>query len=639
MWNRKHFRASAKLPVLFVIIAAIPLVALGWLGWRLLEQDRALENQRQRETLENAASLLAHELDRGLSAWEDILPSVAQGRSAMLPPDVVALMLDATGVRYRQGVRLPYYPIVPRSLEPAASIFAAVEAQEFRDGNTAAAAEAYRHLASSQDKRVRAGALMRLARCLRKQQRTQDALAVYDELAAMQDTPVAGAPSELVARRERIALFKMSGDQDAANRETTVLSSLLWNGQYTLDRASFDFYSESVPSDGPGGVALELAEAIEEFWPAWQQEPTGRASAGPSERPMAAVWHSTPRGTAAIVGSVDSLMAASNAISRDLQTHVVLENSTGDIVWGALPSGAAQVTKTSRETGLPWTVRVASTDVAGGGQAALSRRNLLAAGFALMALVIAAASYFVFRAVNRELGVARLQSDFVATVSHEFRTPLTAMCHLTELLEEGGTPADRLPHYYGALAKETRRLRAMVESLLDFGRMEAGRQPYQMEEASAAELTRQVVAEFKEHISAGGQRIEMHAAPSNGSNGYRIRADREAIALALRNLLDNAIKYSPESAVVHVAVESNGELTSISVADQGAGIPEAEQRDIFRKFVRGSAAKALNIKGTGIGLAIADHIVKGHGGRLELESEPGRGSRFTIVLPAQTSHT
>ena len=179
----------------------------------------------------------------------------------------------------------------------------------------------------------------------------------------------------------------------------------------------------------------------------------------------------------------------------------------------------------------------------------------------------------------------------------------------------------------------------MVESLLDFGRMEAGRRTYQMEETSAAELTSQVVAEFREHIPPAGQRIELLApAPGNGSNGFSIRADREAIALALRNLLDNAVKYSPETSTVRVSVESDGVLTSISVADQGAGIPAAEQRDIFRKFVRGTAARALNVKGTGIGLAIADHIVKAHGGRLEVVSMPGHGSRFTIVLPAQASH-
>jgi len=640
MLNRKHYGASVKLPALFVIIMGIPLLAFGWLGWRLLEQDRALENQRQRERLENAAGLLARELDRGLAAWEELLPAVAQGTPVALPADALALVFDAGGVRQDRGFRLPYYPLVPSSPETFGSIFAAAEAQEFRDGDLAAAAEAYRHLASTKDLRVRAAALMRLARCLRKQQRIQDALAAYGELAAMRDTPVAGSPSELVARRERIALFKMTGDQDAGAREGAALAAALSDGRYRLDRATFDFYRESAPVDPPDSSALEFARAVEEFWPVWQQQPAGRASAGADGRALASVWHRTPSGTAAIVGRVETLMAASGAIVRDFQVRMALEDQSGRAAWGVVPVGGLRVAKTFRETGLPWTMQVASAEDAGAAAASLSRRNLLTAGFTLMVLVIAAASYFVFRAVNRELSVARLQSDFVATVSHEFRTPLTAMCHLTEMLEEGGAAADRLPQYYHALGKETRRLHAMVESLLDFGRMEAGRRPYQMKDTSATELAEQVVAEFRERVSGGAQRIELQVpAPGNGSNGFSIRADREAIALALRNLLDNAVKYSPESSTVRVSVECSGELTSISVADQGAGIPPAEQRDIFRKFVRGTAARALNVKGTGIGLAIADHIVKAHGGRLEVESEPGQGSRFTIVLPAQASHS
>jgi signal transduction histidine kinase len=261
----------------------------------------------------------------------------------------------------------------------------------------------------------------------------------------------------------------------------------------------------------------------------------------------------------------------------------------------------------------------------------------MSAGFGLMVLVIAAAGYLMYRAVIRELSVARLQSDFVAAVSHEFRTPLTAIRHFTDMLEEGGAEADRLPRYYAALGRETRRLHAMVESLLDFERMESGRRTYQMQETSAAELARQVVNEFREHASFANGRVELHT-PSSQSDAQRageprIRADRDAIALALRNLLDNAVKYSAESSTVSVSVRSQGSLTGISVEDRGAGITKQEQRHVFRKFVRGTAAHTLNVKGTGIGLAMVDQIVKAHGGRLELLSEPGRGSRFTMWLP------
>jgi len=203
------------------------------------------------------------------------------------------------------------------------------------------------------------------------------------------------------------------------------------------------------------------------------------------------------------------------------------------------------------------------------------------------------------------------------------------MRHLTEMLEEGNVGSDRAVHYYQALGRETRRLHEMVENLLDFGRLESGRRTYHMEETSAVELAKRVVGEFRDR---GNNRLELDSETLERAN-WQIRADRQALSLALRNLLDNAIKYSPESTVVQVAIECRGGFAGISVQDHGAGIPEAEQRAVFRKFVRGGAARALNVKGTGIGLTMADQIVRAHGGHLELASEPGHGSRFTILLP------
>jgi signal transduction histidine kinase len=225
--------------------------------------------------------------------------------------------------------------------------------------------------------------------------------------------------------------------------------------------------------------------------------------------------------------------------------------------------------------------------------------------------------------------MARLQSEFVSAVSHEFRTPLAAMRHLTDLLEEGGAPPDRLTSFYSALGKEARRLQAMVESLLDFARFESGRHAYDMQEHDATELTTELVNEFCEQRRLAPGRVEWRSP----CDAVPVRADREALALAVRNLLDNAVKYSPESSRVSVSVERRGGTVRISVEDHGPGIGANEKRDIFRRFVRGRAAKTLNVKGTGIGLAMAQGIVGAHGGRIEVESREGQGSRFTVVLP------
>ena len=115
-------RASVKLAALFVVLAGIPLIALGWLGGRLLEQDRTLESQRRRERLENAATLLTRELGRSLAAWEALLPSVAQGTAVELPPSGVVLVFDSRGVVQHQGVPLPFYPLLPPAPDVAGDL-------------------------------------------------------------------------------------------------------------------------------------------------------------------------------------------------------------------------------------------------------------------------------------------------------------------------------------------------------------------------------------------------------------------------------------------------------------------------------------------------------------------------------------
>ena len=626
--------AALRLPVWFTVLAGIPLAALGWLGWRLLVQEQDLAQQRQRDRLEDAAATIAHDLDRALARWEDRLPSLASGEPVSLPPEVVALVFDDDGVQRHVGPPLPYYPRVPAAPEAPGGLFAEAESSEFARGDFVQAEAAYRRLATTADTQVRAAALMRLARTLRKAGRTKDAIVAYDALAEMGEVAVAGAPSELVARRERLALLTQIGDTAGAAQESVALDAALASGRYRIDRTTFEFYRESVATDVPGAspsAAATLARAVDAMWAGWSQQPAGRAGVVADGVSVVAVWRRTPGMSAAIVGRSEALVADAGVLTRK-DLRVSFENPSGVLVWGALPGDRPSSARTARETGLPWTLRVAPVDGGADEPLATRRRNLLVGAFALMALVVAAASYAVFRAIDQELAVARLQSDFVATVSHEFRSPLTAMRHLTELLEDGHTPADRVPHYYRALGKETRRLQALVESLLDFGRMEAGRRSYQMEETSAATIAERVIEEF-----AGSpfvRRIEWTPPPAGGETATgAIRADRDALALALRNLVDNALKYSPDSSTVRVSVTSGSDTALIAVADDGPGVPRSEQRDIFQKFVRGTAAGLLNIKGTGIGLAIADHIVRDHGGRLTLESEPGHGSRFTIVLP------
>jgi len=230
--------------------------------------------------------------------------------------------------------------------------------------------------------------------------------------------------------------------------------------------------------------------------------------------------------------------------------------------------------------------------------------------------------------------LARLQSDFVSAVSHEFRSPLTTLRSVTELLTEGRMlDESKRRQSYLYLGRETSRLQRLVDDLLDFGRIESGRKQYRVADHDAFELVRGTVAEFAEQASANGFQVESEFSGKNGHSPATIQVDDEALRRAVRNLLDNAMKYSPDCRTIWVSGSVEGDRVCISVRDKGMGIGADEQQAIFQKFVRGDAAKESGIKGTGIGLAMVRQIVEAMHGEILLTSEMGVGSTFTLVLP------
>ena len=282
-------------------------------------------------------------------------------------------------------------------------------------------------------------------------------------------------------------------------------------------------------------------------------------------------------------------------------------------------------------TGLPWNVAVEPGDGLDLSRDLAARRRLLSLGLAAIVLFLAGGGYLLWRVVQRELAMARLQTDFVSAVSHEFRTPLTSLRHLTELLEEDDNLEPERRHaFYAALGRSTERLQRLVESLLDFGRMELGRKPYNFQTADAAAIAAKVVADFQKEPTAEGFTIHLEDDTAEASP---LRADPAALTHALWNLLDNAIKYSQDEQEVWVSVSRCAGGVAIAVRDHGFGIPRHERKAIFGKFTRGEKAKQLGIKGTGLGLAMVSNIIKAHGGTIELESVEGNGSTFRMVLP------
>lgn len=235
--------------------------------------------------------------------------------------------------------------------------------------------------------------------------------------------------------------------------------------------------------------------------------------------------------------------------------------------------------------------------------------------------------------LRKEANLSKLQTDFVSKVSHELRTPLTSIQMFAEMLQQGKQSQQEVVVCLQALRTETARLSGRIERLLDWGKMESGRKIYQLQPERVEDIVSEALKAFN---TANIGRTEEVKVTYNGPLP-RVRADLPALSDALLNLLSNAKKYSKDRPMIELDVSADAKHVRIAVRDQGIGIPRAEHRRIFQRFYRVDERLSRAVEGSGLGLAIVRHIVQGHGGNIDVESEIGQGSTFTIVLPVLDS--
>ncbi len=648
--SKKHPHDPRRLLVLFTITTLVPAAGLSWLGWRMVEQDRALEGQRLQERRDQAADLAAAALQRILAEAEERLSTYSAARispASDVSDGAVLVTFGGDGVLDHAGTALPFYPALPAA--PEAKSLRLAEADELELGKNDLRGALHKLEETAKDVALKGEALLRMARIHKKLGALPNALAAFSELGKLDFTRVSGLPAGLRAAQGRAMILEAMGRSDDLRREAARLCDSLENGRWLLTRAEFSFSYEQArgwlgkqPREEGAPERLALAGAVESLWQEWrarENQPDhsrGRRTLRSGDESVLALTRSTTgRFTALLIGP-QFLDSAWRKVLRSAgagqDTDFALTDAEGRPVLGHpdVPL-LLQSVRTASATHLPWTVHAIGRG-RGFGQPELSgRTRLTLAGIVMMAAIMLAGGYFINSAVVREVTVARLQSDFVAAVSHEFRTPLTTLRQLSEMLVHGRvSTAGRREEFYKTLHAESERLHRLVEGLLDFGRMEAGQLQYRFEPVDPEAFMRGVVSDFQREVSGIGYSVELHG----GGSLPAIRGDRESLARVFWNLLDNAVKYSPESKTIWVDVSEAGQRLMVRVRDRGLGIPAAEQKEIFQKFVRGAAAKQSSIRGTGVGLAMASQIVAAHGGDISVDSKPGEGSVFTVLLPA-----
>jgi two-component system phosphate regulon sensor histidine kinase PhoR len=248
----------------------------------------------------------------------------------------------------------------------------------------------------------------------------------------------------------------------------------------------------------------------------------------------------------------------------------------------------------------------------------------------LLDALLLAGAWLVFRTLRRQVELVRMKSDFVSNVSHELRTPLSLIRMYAETLEMGrlADPVKR-QEYTSTIVREAERLTRLVNNILNFSRMEAGRKEFHFDAVDLNGLVRDVLETYRLPLEAESCTPVLALDPALP----RIRGDREALAEALVNLVDNALKYSPEVKYLRIATAAAANGVTVAVEDHGVGIPAGEQEKIFELFYRVSTGLVQTTRGTGLGLALVRRIADAHGGTITVTSTPGSGSTFHLSFP------
>ena len=248
----------------------------------------------------------------------------------------------------------------------------------------------------------------------------------------------------------------------------------------------------------------------------------------------------------------------------------------------------------------------------------------------VLTLVLIAGLFFVFRIIKKEVKLAQIKSDFVSNVSHELRTPLALISMYSETLEMGRINSDeKRNEYYKIISNETNRLSRIVNSILNFSKIEAGKRKYSFEKSDLNDIVTEALSSYEHQLKNEGFICRLNV----DKELPLISADKEALSEAIINLIDNSIKYSTDKKQIDIITGIDKKYIFVEVIDYGVGISNEDQEKIFDKFFRVTSGQVHNTKGTGLGLSLVKHIVEAHDGNIVLKSKIGSGSSFRLNFP------
>ena len=557
------------------------------------------------------------------------------------------------------------------------------EANEFKDRNYQRAISLYRSLADqSQDTNFTAQMLANRARCLVKAEDYAGAIQNYQRICEvyLESTSSSGMPFALYSQLQMASCYRNLGELQPSLQTSSDLYKDILNMRWRLRGAQFKTYAALVEgaiseilSENQSDLSFKDYEeefkllknlhqerlrqwlVIEDIGQSIVPELRGRRALS-TYRSIPHQYHKTINERTFLVSAVqipDSsetrpvCLLGAKVREQYFIEHVipdVLENSqfrnasnvvishlSGEILLGERNASEDPTTATEffEDNFPPWKVEIFRNE--GEALRALDiTRNFYFWTILTLVIVLISGSVLISRTIAHEMAVLKLKSDFVSSVSHEFKSPLTSIKALAERLRDGKVKdSDRMKQYFSVITQDVDRLTQLVRNILDFSKIEEGKKEYEFVETDVVQLVTQQIESFKRCEYAKGLEIRIRIS----EDILHCDVDKEAFSQALNNLLDNAVKFSSDRKEIEVNLKKDDTNVFIEVRDWGIGIPPPDLDRIFDKFYQGRSTLRQSVKGTGLGLTLVKHTVEAHGGRIAVVSHVGEGSIFSCILP------
>jgi signal transduction histidine kinase/tetratricopeptide (TPR) repeat protein len=559
------------------------------------------------------------------------------------------------------------------------------EAHEFKERNYKSAVSLYRGLFDqSPDTNFKAQMMANISRCLVKAGDNEGAIQNY--LRICEDYPQSlsstGLPLALISQLQMASCYRNLGEHQSSLQTSLDLYKDILHMRWRLREAQFKTYAalvEDVISDilSENQLNLSLKDYREEFkqfknlhqerLEQWMVIKDIRQNIIPELRGRQALstyrsiphqYHKTINERTFLLSAVQipdssktrpvGLLGAKvreqyliehvipDAIENTQfrnASNVVISHLSGKILLGQRNASEDPTTATEffEDNFPPWRIEVFRSGAEALGAMDI-KRSFYFWTILTLVIVLISGAVLISRTIAHEMAVLKLKSDFVSSVSHEFKSPLTSIKALAERLRDGKVKdSDRMKQYFSVITQDVDRLTQLVRNILDFSKIEEGKKEYEFMETDMAQLVTQQIESLKRSEYAKGLEIKTRIS----EDIPHLDVDKEAFSQALNNLLDNAVKFSSDRKEIEVSLKKDDTNVFIEVRDWGIGIPPHELGRIFDKFYQGRNTNRQSVKGTGLGLTLVKHTVEAHGGRIAVESRVGEGSTFSIRLPTQ----